>query len=38
MYDIINQLVERELINKKIIFKAGTLDKKSKIRTLFEKE
>ena len=37
MYDIINQLVERELINKKIIFKAGILDKKSKIRTLFEK-
>ena len=37
MFDITNHLVERELINKKIIFKAGILDKKSKIRTLFEK-
>ena len=38
IFEIINQLNEKDIINKKIIFNAGILDKKSKLRSLFEKE
>ena len=36
LYDVIKELSEKEINNKKIIFNATILDKKSKIRKLFE--
>ncbi len=38
VFDIIKELSEREINNKKIILNSGLLEKKSKIRQLFEKE
>ena len=37
LYEIIKKIVEKEIHNKKIIFKSDKLDKKSKLRNLFEK-
>ena len=37
-FEIIKELTEREINNKKIILNSGLLEKKSKIRQLFEKE
>ena len=38
LYDIINGLLEKKISNKKIILNSGILDKKSKLRKLFEVE
>ena len=38
LYEIIKKIVEKEIHNKKIIFKSDKLDKKSKLRNLFEKD
>ena len=38
LYDLIVDLSEREINNKKIILKCGILEKKSKLRQLFEKD
>ena len=38
LYETINELLEKKLFDKKIIFNAGSLEKKSRIRQLFEKE
>ncbi len=38
LFEIIKDLIEKKVENKKIIFNAGILDKKSKIRNLFEKD
>ncbi len=38
IYEIIKDLSEKKIINKKIILNSGILDKKSKIRKLFETE
>ena len=37
MYEIIKEF-NKEIVNKKVIFLSGPLDKKSKIRQMFEKE
>ncbi len=38
MYEIIKEVADKEIVNKKVIFLSGPLDKKSKIRQMFEKE
>ncbi len=38
IYEIIKDITSREITNKKIIFNSSLLDKKSKIRQLFEKQ
>ena len=38
MYEIVTELLNKEIYNKKIIFNSAALEKKSKIRQLFEKE
>ncbi len=38
LYETIKKIVEKEIHNKKIIFKSDKLDKKSKLRNLFEKD
>ena len=38
MYEIIKEVAGKEIVNKKVIFLSGPLDKKSKIRQMFEKE
>ena len=38
LYSLIKELSEKNINNKKIIFNSGALDKKSKIRKLFEAE
>ena len=37
-YEIVEDLLNRNIKNKKIIFNSGSLEKKSKIRQMFEKE
>ncbi len=37
-YEIIKELIDRRIHNKKIVLNAGVLEKKSKIRQLFEKD
>lgn len=37
-YEIVNELKNKEMYNKKIVINSGNLEKKSKIRQLFEKE
>ena len=38
MFDIIKDITNREIVGKKIIFSSGVLEKKSKLRSMFEKE
>ncbi|MBD1157886.1 DNA polymerase III subunit delta [Pelagibacterales bacterium SAG-MED17] len=38
LYTLINDLLDREIIETKIIIKSSSLEKKSKLRNLFEKE
>ena len=38
LFEIIKELISREIFNKKIIFNSSALDKKSKIRLMFEKD
>ena len=38
MHEIIEELIDRNISNTKFIFRAGLLEKKSKLRQLFEKE
>ena len=38
LYNLINDLLDREIIETKIIIKSSSLEKKSKLRNLFEKE
>ncbi len=38
LYTLINELLDKEIIETKIIIKSSVLDKKSKLRNLFEKE
>ena len=38
LYETIKKIVEKKIHNKKIIFKSDKLDKKSKLRNLFEKD
>ena len=38
LFEIIKELISREIFNKKIIFNSSALDKKSKIRSMFEKD
>ena len=38
LFEVINELIVRKLNEKKIIFNSNTLDKKSKLRQLFEKK
>ncbi len=38
LYEIVKELISKKIYDKKIIFNSKTLDKKSKIRQLFEKE
>ena len=38
LYNLINNLLDREIIETKIIIKSSALEKKSKLRNLFEKE
>ncbi len=38
LYELINSLIEKKIHEKKIIFNSGILEKKSKLRILFEKK
>ena len=38
LYSLINDLLDREIVETKIIIKSSSLEKKSKLRNLFEKE
>tara|TARA_B100001564_G_C20582756_1_gene643975 strand:- start:213 stop:1190 length:978 start_codon:yes stop_codon:yes gene_type:complete len=38
LYTLINELLDKEIIETKIVIKSSVLDKKSKLRNLFEKE
>ena len=38
LYNVINDLLNREIVETKIIIKSSSLEKKSKLRNLFEKE
>ena len=38
LIDLVNDILEKEIIDTKIIIKSSNLEKKSKLRNLFEKE